>query len=268
MKDINVVVCDLDNTLLTTQKILTERTLSAISAIRAKGIKFLIASGRPIFGIEAMIRNWGLENNLDGIIGMNGGQFLDTHTKIEQEFLLLELPVLHEILEDFSGLKLNACLQLRTGIYAQRPDSKVVSIANRSRVPLVIVNMNDILTGPQGKIVFTVPENRMDEVEAFMEAHPSKNYRGFKSQKDLYEIIHPELSKSIGIAKYCETIGTDMAHVLAFGDTTNDLEMIRDCGIGVCMSNGTKDILDIADAVTSSCDEDGVAEYLEKYILS
>ena len=268
MKDIKVVVCDLDNTLLTTQKNLSERTLTAIRAVRAQGVKFLIASGRPIFGIEAMIRKWGLYDQLDGIIGMNGGQIYDLHTKKKTEFLRLEVAVLHAILEDFSELNLNACLQLESGIYAQRPDTKVVMIATHSRVPLVIVNMKELITEPQGKIVFTVPENRMDEVEAFASAHPSTDYRGFKSQKDLYEIIHPDLSKSIGIAHYCESIGTDMTHVLAFGDTTNDLEMIRDSGWGICMANGTQDIKDIADDITLSCDEDGVAVYLEKYIVN
>ena len=66
------------------------------------------------------------------------------------------------------------------------------------------------------------------------------------------------------IAKYYDIA---MEDVIAFGDEDNDLSMIEAAGVGVVMANGSKAMLRAADYVTLSNDEDGIADYLEKFVL-
>ena len=54
---------------------------------------------------------------------------------------------------------------------------------------------------------------------------------------------------------------------MAFGDASNDLQMIVDAGTGVAMANGSEEIKDIADYVAFSNDEEGVARFIEEYVL-
>ena len=64
----------------------------------------------------------------------------------------------------------------------------------------------------------------MEQVEAFYEMHKSEYYRAFKSQADMFEFVHPELSKVYGISYYCSQYGYSIEEAAAFGDTTKDIE--------------------------------------------
>ena len=59
-----------------------------------------------------------------------------------------------------------------------------------------------------------------------------------------------------------------MSDIIAFGDEDNDLSMIKDAGVGVVMANGSESMLKQADYITLSNDEDGIADYLEKFVLN
>ena len=108
----------------------------------------------------------------------------------------------------------------------------------------------------------------MKQVEAFYEEHKSDRYRAFKSQADMFEFVHPGLSKVYGIKYYCSQHGYNISEAAAFGDTTNDIEMLKECGTGVCMCNGTEDARRAADIITKySNDEDGLAKELESILM-
>ena len=77
------------------------------------------------------------------------------------------------------------------------------------------------------------------------------------------EITHKEAHKGAALAWLCGHLGVDVADAVAFGDGDNDLSMIRAAGDGVAMANAIPEVLAAADHVTSSCDEAGVAAYLE-----
>ena len=62
--------------------------------------------------------------------------------------------------------------------------------------------------------------------------------------------------------------GIDLSDMVAFGDDKNDIDMLKICGKGIAVSNAIKDVLDLADEVTASNDEDGVAKWIEKNPVS
>lgn len=73
------------------------------------------------------------------------------------------------------------------------------------------------------------------------------------------------VDKGVGLAMLRSRLGIDRAHVIAFGDNENDLEMLEAAGIGVAMGNAKQYVKDVANEVTGDNDHDGVAEFLEKY---
>ena len=110
-------------------------------------------------------------------------------------------------------------------------------------------------------------KEKTDTIAAFHQAHPHDDFKGVRSTPNLYEFMNPNISKSHGIETIVKAHGWSMEQVLVFGDEMNDFEMIRDCGIGVCMGNGNPQLKALADAITGSNDEDGIAQYLYQYIL-
>ena len=81
------------------------------------------------------------------------------------------------------------------------------------------------------------------------------------------EINAPGVTKGRGLAALADALGLDRSQVMACGDSGNDLEMIRLCPNSTAMGNGTEEVKNAADFVTSHCDEDGIARALKHYGL-
>ena len=75
------------------------------------------------------------------------------------------------------------------------------------------------------------------------------------------------IDKSVAAAKVMEYYGLTLGEAMAFGDGGNDLPIVRDAGVGVAMANGCDELKAVADYVTASVDDDGVAKALEYYNL-
>ena len=76
-----------------------------------------------------------------------------------------------------------------------------------------------------------------------------------------------EARKGIALMKLGEILGISRDEIMACGDGSNDIEMIREAGLGVAMSNSIDEVIEAADYVTLSNDEDGAAKAIEKYVL-
>lgn len=76
------------------------------------------------------------------------------------------------------------------------------------------------------------------------------------------------ISKASGLREVCRLLGIEMSQVIAMGDSLNDISMIREAGLGVAMGNAQDEVKSIADVVTASNEEHGVARIIEQYILS
>ena len=85
--------------------------------------------------------------------------------------------------------------------------------------------------------------------------------------EDYAEISPVGHNKATGIARVCEYYGADVAHTIAMGDSGNDDDMIKFAGIGVAMGNATEEIKAVADYITLTCGEAGVAHAIEKFLF-
>ena len=94
--------------------------------------------------------------------------------------------------------------------------------------------------------------------------HFTEKYTTVKSTPFYYEIMNKNASKGNALAKLADHLGLNKDEVMAIGDNENDLSMIDYAGIGVAMGNATENVKTIADVHTTSNDEDGVAQIIEK----
>ena len=94
-----------------------------------------------------------------------------------------------------------------------------------------------------------------------------KNINVSSSWSNNIEVMEEEVSKGNSLKYLCERLNVKRENVIAIGDNENDMSMIDFAGLGVSMGNGNKKLKTIADIITSTNDEDGVAKIIEKYIL-
>ena len=81
------------------------------------------------------------------------------------------------------------------------------------------------------------------------------------------ELNHRDANKGTALGELTDYLGLAASQTAAFGDGLNDVPMLRQAGIGVAMANSVPEALDAADEVTADCDHDGVAQFIEAYLL-
>ncbi|MEG2083797.1 MAG: HAD hydrolase family protein, partial [Oscillospiraceae bacterium] len=87
------------------------------------------------------------------------------------------------------------------------------------------------------------------------------------SDKQVIDITPKGVNKAVTLLKVAESLGVSPEEIMAFGDTSSDISMIKAAGIGVCTANGTPDALAVADLIAPSNNDDGVADIIERYVL-
>lgn len=260
-----LIICDIDNTLVPRHKNIMPRAKNIIDALRKHGIAFGTASGRPLYQINECYERWGC-NKIDVTIGFNGGVLWDAAKQEEHVFHIMKKEWLHEIIELMSCFDTNPSIYLNNNQLFLKEDDHMKQYQTAVRI---VKDISEFYQTDNAKIMFRVDEKIMSDVERWINIHPSDYYAGFKTQSSLVEFCDKRVNKAYALDIYCKLHSISPCDVIAFGDTTNDNEMLKYAGLGVCMLNGSDDTKEIADMITEKeCDEDGWADFMEHYILS
>ncbi len=264
---IRLVMTDLDGTLLREDKTVSERNIAAIRSLKEQGIQFGIATGRPLIGVYHMLERWGIREYCDCLVGMNGVQLYDVmqDKKIEQH--LLDGNSIRAIVNYYNGLDVTFGIYKGEVLYANRQNAFLHKLASQVGFDFVVCDYETMYTKPQTKLLIMCEPHLMADVAARAELLSLPQVNGFQSSGYLFEWMNANASKSLGISQICAMRGYTMQDVVVFGDHDNDLEMLRDAGIGVCMANGSERAKQAADVLTLSNEEDGLAVYVETKIL-
>ncbi|MDD6467692.1 MAG: HAD family hydrolase [Erysipelotrichaceae bacterium] len=270
MMNVKLMMVDLDGTLLTSERKVTETTKQAILRLKQTGALFGIATGRTLYALERLNQEWGIRDLVDVMVGMNGAQYWDYTDGFKETRDYLSGNAMIEILEKVKDLPVVGLVYNNETreVYAEKETPHTRRIATNNHFELRLCDLKEILKDQEfEKLILSCDPSYMDTLKEICKPFDCEQYRGFCTGPSLYEFMNPVVSKSQGIQKICNRHGFDMKEVLVFGDNSNDLEMIRDAGIGVCMANGSADAMEVANYITLSNDEDGIAQFIDDYVL-
>lgn len=264
MINYKIVVLDVDGTLITSDKQVTQKTIEAIELIKSKGLLFAIATGRPVRSILTMVQSFKIDHLLDFIICSNGVETYDMHTKERKKTYPLSKTSVVEIGEIMKRFQIDYCLYEHDIVYASSNNEIVQQIAKRNFMRPIIMPMEALPIHETNKVVFTVDESMYDTIYEFQQNFTHEKYHCFFTQPDLFEFVDKRVTKAEGIKAYIENKDISIEEVIAFGDAQNDIEMLSQSGLGVAMGNADDSIKAVAKDTTLSNDEDGIADYLFK----
>ncbi len=265
---LRLVVCDIDNTLVVKHHALSKAAIRVIRELRRRHILFALASGRSLAEVRRLLHRWGLEDT-DMLICMNGSTLWDNLAKEEETYYKLKREWIREIIEKMSVFSCNPVIYRDDCIYCRELDEVVRQSAKSAEMKAMeVTDMEMFYQEENAKIMFRVKEEDMPQIEAYLTAHPSRDYHFFKTQTTLMEFSHRRVSKAYALKRFCEKHLISTAEVMSFGDTTNDNAMLEMSGTGVCLKNGSADTKAIADIITEyPCNEDGWARFMETYVV-
>lgn len=264
-----LVAIDMDGTLLNSDKKVSERNRQAIKEATDKGAMVVISTGRGFAGIEKYLDDLGLNKNGQYALTMNGGAAYDCFTKKNITRIGLEHSDTLKVynMNKKLGLKiqvytLDKCLALEENEFTRfereliGTDIKILEEFND------IHKHNDIM-----KVILLEEPSVLDEKMKNIPSEIKEQYNFVKSLPMSLEVLNKNCNKGLGLKELIKTLGLKKEEVMAIGDEENDYEMIQFAGLGVAMGNANEKIKGIANYITDTNDNDGVAKVIEKFIL-
>lgn len=262
-----LIAVDMDGTLLREDKTISDRTKHAIARAIEKGVKVVLASGRPMEGLERYLEELCLVSEDDYVMSFNGSVIQNVKTKAI---------VSKNILKGSDLKKLYALSrEIGVNIHAFTKQGCITPVMNEytrlegriNGIEVHEVDFNDIDENEDViKVMFIDPEPVL--VEA-MKKIPDSIYDEFtvvRSAPYFLEFLNRVSSKGTGVKALANYLGIKQEEVICIGDAGNDLDMIQFAGLGVAMGNAFEEVKEAADYITCNNDEDGVAHVIEKFI--
>ena len=269
LKNVKLVVCDIDNTLVVKRQDLTEYSKEIINKLQDKGILFGLASGRGCTQLKNLADKWGIHCEL--LIGMNGAEIYDglddTH-KIYYKMDASWVKECFELMSEFESLPHIVCDGY---MLARKNDTQAAASAKyaKNSFPTYLVEKDDEFWENDAiKMGFRVSDTIMPSIEAKISKYTNDNWIGFKTETTMFEFGNAQANKGKCLKLFCEKHNIDINQTVAFGDMTNDISMLIDAGFGICMINGSDDAKEVSDFITEKpVSEDGFAHFTEQFIL-
>lgn len=260
-----LIMMDMDGTLFTDDKRITEPTIEALRFVKTLGVKIGLASGRAKSLLEKTIKEYHLEDIVDYAVAINGVQIVDFNKDYVQETHWLSKESINEIAAKLEDFPANFVVYDDHCRYVKYMSEREKLSAKRNGTELVVYDFSkNEKAWPK---VLVISDNELMSREEFDYLYSMNNdvYHGFETAPFGYEFVDVRVSKDRGIATLCEYMGITMDEVMAFGDSGNDIGMLKAVGLGVAMGNATADAKAAAKDVTLSNEEDGIAHYINKY---
>lgn len=265
-----LLVLDLDGTLTNTRKEVTEHTRTTLIKAQEQGLKIVLASGRPTYGIAPLANLLQLDKYEGYVLSYNGGEIIDWKTGELLYKNLLDpevLPYLYQCANDN-----HFAIVTYDGEYVltEYPDDEYVlkeALLNVMKIKKVD-NFLKAVQHPIAKCLIVGEPTRLAVLEKEMYNHLHDRMGVFRSEPYFLELVPKGIDKAQSLAVLLKEIGMTKDEMIAVGDGFNDLSMIKYAGLGVAMSNAQEVVKENANFITLSNEEDGVAHVVEKFILS
>ena len=268
----SIIALDLDGTLTNSEKIITLRTFDALMKAQREGVRLVLASGRPTFGIAALANQLQLADYGGYVLSYNGGRIIDWCEKtvifsqvVDQKLV----PILYDFAEK---AQLPIVTYLPEAILASKNEGEYLAEEARINGMPVVVAQNFVEEAMQiagGSTKFLIPgePELLIQLESEMKATLSEQMEVFRSAPFFLELPPKGIDKAQSLQRLLTHLGLERDSLMAFGDGFNDLSMIQFAGQGVAMANAVEEVKSIADFVTTSNEEDGIAHALEQLLF-
>ena len=279
MSNIKVIIMDVDGTLTNSKKVITEKTKNALIKAQENGILLVLASGRPTSGLIDIAKELKMDKNHGLLVCFNGSKVVDCENN---SILFNETMTVEEgqaVLQHMKNFNVKPMIDKDDYMFVNNVFDNELHINGASfnvieyearggkfklcekddLAAFADYPLNKILTAGE-------PEYLRSHYKEMME--PFKDNLNCMFTADFYfEFTAKGIDKAKALNTVLSPMGYKKEEMIAFGDGENDISMINYAGIGVAMANAMEKLKAVADEITLSNDEDGIAFTLDKYLF-
>jgi Cof subfamily protein (haloacid dehalogenase superfamily) len=263
---VSILLADVDGTLVTEQKVLTERAVAAVRALKAKGIRFAITSGRPPRGMAMLLAPLAIDTP---VAGFNGGVLVNPDMSVIQA-KTLPADVARQAIKLIGDHGMDAWLYTADDWFIHNPDAPHVARETWTVKfdAKVVKEFSDEALAHAVKIV-GISDDRDLVAKAEKDAQQAFGDRvsAARSQPYYLDITHPQANKGTVVETLSKRLNIPPEEFATFGDMPNDVLMFRKSGFSIAMGQASDEVKSQASATTASYNDEGFAKAVERYLL-
>jgi Cof subfamily protein (haloacid dehalogenase superfamily) len=261
---IRLLLADVDGTLVTNDKVLTDRAIAAVGKLRDAGITFAVTSGRPPRGMSMLIEPLALDTP---IAAFNGGLFVHPDMSVI-ESKTIPPDLVEPIIGLIDSFGLDAWVYRGADWFVLDPKGAHVDREQWTvKFPPTVTDSFSGLTDGVAKIV-GVSDDLDAVAKAEAEARDSfgDHVSAARSQPYYLDVTHPEANKGGVVAYLSKHDDIPPAQIATIGDMPNDVLMFSPSGLSIAMGNASPEVQRAARRVTTSNEDEGFANAVERFV--
>jgi Cof subfamily protein (haloacid dehalogenase superfamily) len=266
-KNIRLVIADVDGTLVTQEKILTERAIKSVADLRQAGVKFAVTSGRPPRGMAMLIDPLKIDQPL---AAFNGGVLTqpDLTTIVHENFLPRRM--VEKVIKIILDHQLDVWLYTGREWYVR--DVNAPHVAREQWTvkfaPTVVPNFEGHLENVAKVVGVSDDLAAVQRCEKDAQDACGNQASAARSQPYYLDVTHPNANKGEVVLTMSKFLNIPIEQIATIGDMPNDVLMFRKSGVSIAMGNASPEVQKSATYVTSSNEQEGFATAMEKFILT
>ena len=240
MPNFDLVVTDLDGTLLYDRAHICPRDRAMLQTLRSRGIPCAIATGRELDAVVPALDRLGLWPYFSYIIHSGGAGIYDVRTQDNHMTGLLSVETLCELFDRYAPLGLPFVLPMDGKMYVSRRTDLLENEARLLRYPLVEApDLKKVIYKPMNKIVLNGPLDDIARAMPVLSADQDPRYQWHRSHDNYIDCYARGVNKGAALDALCARLGLDPARTLAIGDNENDIQLLDAAGFSACQGDGT-----------------------------
>ena len=267
-----LIALDIDGTLLNDDKVITAKTKQVLIHAQKNGMRLALASGRPSAGLVNLAQQLQLDKHNGLLLSYNGGKVIEATTGkvLYEKSIPNQLAV--KLIRKLERYDVVPFVDDEQNMYVTDANGFQVQYETTSNnlLPYVVSSVADELErrafSPVKVLIAAPPEYLQPRIAELKEGF-NDDLEFILSTPFYLEATMNGINKAFSLRQSYETLGICSDEIIAFGDAQNDYEMLKSVGLGIAMGNACNELKAIANDITLSNNEDGIAFALEKHIF-
>lgn len=266
---IKLIALDLDGTLTNDEKKITEHTKEVLLKAGEAGVSIALASGRPMLGISPIAEFLELGKVNSFVMAYNGGQIINYRTGDVVNYVNFNHDYIPEAVSYARHYGMPILTYSDSEIYTEGPVDQWAhhEEVNSSKMATVVDDLIRFVDFPIVKMMICGDPEALKIPEKEMAEHFEGRLDVYRAEPWFLELMPKGINKFAGVKMIADTLGLAPDEVMACGDANNDIPMLEYAGLGVAVANAKDSVKAVADFVSKSNNEDGVAFAVEKFVL-
>jgi len=263
---IKLIALDIDGTLTSKPREISQRNRNAVTAAVNAGIPVVVSTGRGCFATRPI---WKLLDVHGPSILYGGAMTMDIDTESVISMHALDPELIREVLAYSAEVGIHAQIYVNDVVIFEKPSPFAEKYIKRHSLPYEIDP--DIRKKSYSNVPKILAFSEVERQDEMLQAYRDRFYKKAQVSRSMpgyIEINCPDTTKGTALAELANRLHIAHADVAAVGDNYLDQEMIEWAGTGVCVEDGAETVKAVADLIVPACDDDGVAYFIENYVLN